>query len=201
MQKNIIAFGLSALSLLIAGSICPAQEAKPSPCQPPKPCRPMTADEINSFFGQTTYPFRLSLKLRNKVWDTRKPLVVDAVFTNTSGRSVFIDLKSRFQFNGYLDDDPDKLGYTVVWRQVGKESQARREDYTEIPAGGEVVFTLTSLKVEDAPLIFNGVRRWKRHKRGYYDFFVNFNCGSRRRLFQGEWAGQAVSDTVKLYVR
>jgi hypothetical protein len=161
----------------------------------------MTADEINSFFGQTTYPFRLSLKLRNKVWNIRNPLVVDAVFTNTSDQSIFIDLKSRFQFNGFLDDDPDKLGYTIVWRQEGKEFQAKREDYTEIPAGGEIVFSLTSLRVEDAPLIPNGIRLWKRHKRGYYDFFVNFNCGSRRRLFQGEWAGQAVSNTVKLYIR
>ncbi len=163
MHKCAITLILFTSWLFIGNTASVAQTAKPSPCSKPNPCKPLTADEINSFFGQTTYPFRLSVRLRNKVWNSRRPLIVDAVFTNTSGQRVFIDLKSRFQFNGHLDDDPDKLGYSVTWRQEGKEFQANREDYTEIPAGGEIVFTLNSLKIENAPLIPNGERSWKRH--------------------------------------
>ena len=200
MNKVTLPFLLCTLTLFLITPTSFAQEVKPSPCPQPKPCKPMTADEINSFFGQTTYPFKLSLRLRQTVWNTRLPLVVDAVFTNTTGQSVFIDLKSSFQFNGYLDDDPEKPGYRVVWKQEGKKFEAKREDYTEIPAGEKIVFSLTSLNVEDAPLV-RGVRSWQHHRRGSYDFFIYYSSGSSSRMFANQWAGQAVSNTVKLKVR
>ena len=204
-------FGMKHLlhiSLLLTAGFClataqaSAQKKKAEPCSPrAMPCTPRTADEINSFFGESDYPFRMWIRPKSKIWDGNTPLVVDVIFTNTTRESIFIDLKTRFQFNGYLDDSADKLGYRVVWRQEGKLFRAKREDYTEISPGKQVVFTLTSLEIENAPVIPNGERSWKKRRRGYYKFFVNYVSGGKESLFDGQWAGQAVSNTVRLYVK
>jgi len=187
-----------ALFLLILKSVsCFGQE----PASSGQDRKPLTADEINSFFGVTTYPFTISIQLRSKTWNSRSPLIIDVVFKNTAKRSVFIDLKNSFQFNGWLSDNPKKLPFRVVWREEGKSFHSQKEDYTEIPAGGEFKTTLTSLTIEGRPVIPNSEVPWRKHKPGKYTLFLNYSCGSRRELFPGEWSGQAVSAEVELFVK
>jgi hypothetical protein len=187
-----------AVFLLILKSVsCFGQE----PVSSGQNRKPLTAEEINSFFGVTTYPFTISIKLKSKTWDSRRPLVIDVVFKNTAERSVFIDLKSSFQFNGWLNDNPKKLPFRVVWRQEGQSFQSKKEDYTEIPAGEELKATLTSLRIEARPVVPNSEVPWRKHRPGKYTLFLNYSCGSRRALFPGEWSGQAVSEEVELIVK
>ncbi len=171
---------------------------KPSPGQNRKP---LTAEEINSFFGVTAYPFTISIKLKSKVWNSRKPLMVDVIFKNTAERSVFIDLKSSFQFNGWLNDNPKKLPFRVVWKQEGQSFQAKEEDYTEIPVGGELKVALTSLRIESRPVVPNSEVPWRKQKPGKYTLFLNYSCGSGKPSFPGQWSGQAVSEEIPLYVK
>lgn len=136
-----------AIFLLILKSVsCFGQE----PASSGQKRKPLTADQINSFFGVTTYPFTISIKLKSKTWNSKRPLIIDVVFKNTAERSVFIDLKSSFQFNGWLNDNPKQLPFRVVWREEGQSFQSKKEDYTEIPIGGEVKVTLTSSRIERA---------------------------------------------------
>jgi hypothetical protein len=163
--------------------------------------RPVTEAEINSYFGQSSWPFKLSIRHKSGTWNGRDPLVIDAIFTNTSKQSVFIDLKKDFQFNGFLDHSRYRLGHHVEWQQGSRVFQRTKEDHTEIPVGGKVVFTLTSSMVGDALMWPEVSVPWSRHRPGFYKFFINYRSPGKTVDFPGQWVGQAVSNELRLRVK
>lgn len=194
-MRNPTAFSFVFLTFLAGFTLTCLGQSKAS-----RP-RSMTAAEINSHFGQTTRPFKLTVRHKTGIWNGGDPLVVDVIFTNTSRQSVFVDLKKDFQFNGFLDSARYRIGHHVKWFQGSDVFQRTKDDHTEIPVGGKTVFTLVSASVGNALAEPEVSVPWGEHRPGYYKFFINYVSRGKTVDFAGQWVGQAVSNEIRLLVR
>jgi hypothetical protein len=140
----------------------------------------------------------LTIKPASEVWDSRKPLVVDLTFKNAGGTSIFLNLKSAFQANGFLED---KDGHTfgIDWTPEGVERMPVKDDYTEIPAGKTLVLTLTSRRISSE----GGGKAipWRAHKPGEYTVYIQFASGSKKYFMPHQWEGTQTSQDVRIKVR
>jgi hypothetical protein len=200
MKRRAIAVA-AAICLIILFFSLASFAQRSSPPRPSKPSKPMTAKEVNSFFGPSEWPFKLTLRVKSVTWNGTDPLVIDAVFTNTSKEAVFIDLKKAFQFNGFLDNRRYRLGHTVHWTQEGRSFGRSKHDHTEIPVGGRVIFRLTSSSISDALAEPDKSVLWSEHEKGSYKFFLNYVSMGKTVDFPGQWVGQAVSNTITILVK
>lgn len=146
----------------------------------------------------TSQSFEIELRPKDKLWNSRRPLVLDVSFRNTGERSLRLNLRSAFQFYGFLEDDAGHV-FGIEWTPKGAERMPRSDDYVEIPPGGTFLVTLTSTRVRSETA--EKMIPWRAHKPGLYTLYLQFASGSKTYLMPDQWEGIRRSDEVRLSVR
>jgi hypothetical protein len=149
------------------------------------------SDKVNQYFGPLTYPFTLTIILKNKSWNPAEPLVADVDFKNTTDKIVLLDLKRHYHFSAQLTDSRRRT-YGIVWDNRGSGGTPQKEDYTELTPRASHRVTLTSTRVLDAG---EGIP-WSSHSAGKYKLAVFYVSTGQKPSFPGEWVGQAMSNEV-----
>ena len=142
--------------------------------------------------------FIMTLEAKASTWNPHQPLVVEVIFKNTGRRTVFLDLKRNFQFNGFLKDSSGN-DFRVKWKPEGTRALARRTDYTKLIPGSTYRIALTSYRIEDHRVLDEFVS-WDSHQPGIYKLVVSYASGTKTRRFTGQWAGQRISNQLELRV-
>ncbi len=142
--------------------------------------------------------FEMTLQPTNKVWDSRKPLSLNVLFRNVGDKSVFINLRSAFQFYGFLEDDAGHV-FGISWSPLGVERIPVKDDYREILPGNTLTFTLNSRRIWSEV----AAKRipWRSHKRGNYKLYLQLASGSKKYLMPNQWEGTRLSKEVEIDVR
>lgn len=112
------------------------------------PCAEVTDSELNSKSSKDE--FRMFIQLKATNWDSTQPLVLCATFKNNSQKSLFLNLKSSFNFEGqiYTENFGSKWqSWQIKFKPSGDNRTRQTDDYLKLLPDEAHTVELISTKI------------------------------------------------------
>jgi hypothetical protein len=194
-MKRVFIIGFIAASILFSFNAPATAQNKPAKSE----------EIVDDAAGYGEREVRLTLKLKRAVWNGVKPLRVEVIVENSTDQDILYDMRCKGGLEGSLSYQPFTAGneaviYTIKFdselRKRANCNTIRRKDCDVIPARGDRVYTLTSIKILPGSLGSN----WKRHMRGVYTLQIVRDTGNKPLPFRGD-SGPGLSQVVHLRIK